>query len=120
MNRIQSNYRFVISFNGGLIALGILAPATSATLHNLATLGIGLRRMTNLLPSAKACCVLCCDLSYPCLGLSTEHWTGKGHCFATTRYILNGVTAWTAWGMPAGMMTASPAFNVCGTPSMVI
>ena len=36
MNRIQSNYRFVISFNGGLIALGILAPATSATLHNLA------------------------------------------------------------------------------------
>ncbi len=54
MNRIQSNYRFVISFNGGLIALGILAPATSATLHNLATLGIGLRRMTNLLPSAKA------------------------------------------------------------------
>ena len=54
MNRIQSNYRFVISFNGGLIALGILAPATSATLHNLATLGIGLRSMTNLLPSAKA------------------------------------------------------------------
>lgn len=36
---------------------------------------------------------------------------GKGHSFATTRYILNGVTAWTAWGMPAGMMTASPAFR---------
>ena len=140
MNRIQSNYRFVIGFNGGLIALGalgVLAPATSATLHNLSTLGISLRSMTDLLeqknegksmntaPSdrmnkARRGCVLCCDLSYPCLGLSTERWTGKGHCFATTRYILNGVTAWTAWGMPAGMMTASPAFSVCGTPSMVI
>ena len=57
MNRIQSNYRFVIGFNGGLIALGalgVLAPATSATLHNLSTLGISLRSMTNLLPSAKA------------------------------------------------------------------
>ena len=57
MNRIQSNYRFVIGFNGGLIALGalgILAPATSATLHNLSTLGISLRSMTNLLPPAKA------------------------------------------------------------------
>ena len=54
MNRIQSNYRFVISFNGGLIALGILAPATSATLHNLSTLGISLRSMTSLLPPAKA------------------------------------------------------------------
>ena len=57
MNRIQSNYRFVIGFNGGLMALGalgILAPATSATLHNLSTLGISLRSMTNLLPPAKA------------------------------------------------------------------
>ena len=57
MNRIQSNYRFVIGFNGGLIALGalgVLAPAPSATLHNLSTLGISLRSMTNLLPSAKA------------------------------------------------------------------
>ena len=57
MNRIQSNYRFVIGFNGGLIALGalgILAPATSATLHNLSTLGISLRSMTSLLPPAKA------------------------------------------------------------------
>ena len=57
MNRIQSNYRFVIGFNGGLIALGalgVLAPATSATLHNLSTLGISLRSMTSLLPPAKA------------------------------------------------------------------
>ena len=53
MRRIQSNYRFVIGFNGSLItlgAMGILAPATSAMLHNLSTLGISLRSMTNLLP----------------------------------------------------------------------
>ena len=50
--RIHSNYRFVIGFNSSLIALGalgILPPATSATLHNLSTLGISLRSMTNLL-----------------------------------------------------------------------
>ncbi len=50
--RIRSNYRFVIGFNGTLIALGalgILPPATSATLHNLSTLGVSLRSMTNLL-----------------------------------------------------------------------
>lgn len=52
MRRIQSNYRFVIGFNGGLIGLGvagILPPATSAMLHNLSTLGVSLRSMTNLL-----------------------------------------------------------------------
>lgn len=53
MGRIQSNYRFVIGFNSSLIALGalgVLPPASSATLHNLSTLGISLRSMTNLLP----------------------------------------------------------------------
>ncbi len=52
MRRIHSNYRFVIGFNSGLIVLGaagVLAPATSAMLHNLSTLGISLRSMTNLL-----------------------------------------------------------------------
>ena len=52
MRRIRANYRFVIGFNGGLIILGaagILAPSTSAMLHNLSTLGISLRSMTNLL-----------------------------------------------------------------------
>jgi heavy metal translocating P-type ATPase len=52
LRRISGNYRFVIGFNGGLIALGalgILPPATSALLHNLSTLGISLRSMTNLL-----------------------------------------------------------------------
>ena len=50
--RVGSNYRFVLSFNSALIvlgALGILQPATSAMLHNLSTLGIGLRSMTDLL-----------------------------------------------------------------------
>ncbi|MCM1092011.1 MAG: heavy metal translocating P-type ATPase [Butyrivibrio sp.] len=52
MKRIRSNYRFVMRFNGSLImlgVLGILPPATSAMLHNLSTLGISMRSMTNLL-----------------------------------------------------------------------
>ena len=52
--RIRSNYRLVIGFNSSLIALGalgILPPATSAMLHNLSTLGVSLRSMTNLLES---------------------------------------------------------------------
>ena len=51
MARIHSNYRFVIGFNGALIALGmagIIPPATSATLHNLSTLGVSLRSMSPL------------------------------------------------------------------------
>ena len=54
MGRIQANYRFVIGFNGGLIALGamgLLPPATSALLHNLSTLGVSLVSMTRLLPA---------------------------------------------------------------------
>ena len=53
MRRIHANYRFVIGFNGMLIVLGaagVLMPAASAMLHNLSTLGISLRSMTNLLP----------------------------------------------------------------------
>ena len=51
MARIHANYRFVIGFNGTLIALGVagvLPPATSATLHNLSTLGVSLRSMGRL------------------------------------------------------------------------
>ena len=51
-HRVSSNYRFVLSFNSTLIALGalgILQPATSAMLHNLSTIGISLRSMTNLI-----------------------------------------------------------------------
>lgn len=54
MRRISFNYRFVIGFNGLLIGLGVtglLPPATSATLHNLSTLGVSLNSMTNLLPA---------------------------------------------------------------------
>ena len=50
--RVGSNYRFVLSFNSALILLGalsILPPAASAMLHNLSTLGISLRSMTDLL-----------------------------------------------------------------------
>ena len=52
LRRINGNYRFVLGFNGSLIALGaagVLQPATSALLHNLSTLGISVRSMTNLL-----------------------------------------------------------------------
>ena len=52
MDRIGRNYRFVIGFNLGLILLGIggvIAPATSATLHNTSTLAVSLKSMTNLL-----------------------------------------------------------------------
>lgn len=56
MKRIRQNYRFVMSFNSGLLLLGlfgVLQPGTSAWLHNLSTLGIGLHSMTNLLPSGE-------------------------------------------------------------------
>ena len=52
LKRINGNYRFVIGFNSALIALGVagvLPPATSALLHNLSTIGISVRSMTNLL-----------------------------------------------------------------------
>ena len=50
-HRVSSNYRFVLSFNSTLIvlgALGILQPAASAMLHNLSTIAISLKSMTNL------------------------------------------------------------------------
>lgn len=56
MRRIHSNYRFVIGFNGTLIALGVagvLPPASSAMLHNLSTLGVSLRSMSALPPGRK-------------------------------------------------------------------
>ena len=52
MKRINWNYRSVIGFNLGLIVLGVtgvLAPATSALLHNTSTLVISLKSMTNVL-----------------------------------------------------------------------
>ena len=52
MARIHWNYRFIIGFNCGLIGLGlvgILPPTTSALLHNMSTLGISMKSMTDLL-----------------------------------------------------------------------
>ena len=51
MTCIHANYRFVIGFNGVLIALGmagVLPPAASAMLHNLSTLGVSLHSMCAL------------------------------------------------------------------------
>lgn len=56
-HRVSSNYRFVLSFNSTLIALGalgILQPAASAMLHNLSTIGISLRSMTNLIQNPSS------------------------------------------------------------------
>ena len=53
MARIHRNYRFIVGFNFSLIVLGvagILPPTTSALLHNMSTLGISLKSMTDLLP----------------------------------------------------------------------
>ena len=56
MDRIHRNYRFIVSFNCSLIALGvagILPPATSSLLHNLSTLAVSMKSMTNLLPEEE-------------------------------------------------------------------
>lgn len=52
MNRINSNYRFIMSFNSLLIilgVLGILPSTTTAYIHNASTLLISMRSMTNLI-----------------------------------------------------------------------
>ncbi len=52
MQRIDRNYRFVMGFNGALIALGalgLLTPATSALLHNSSTLLLSMDCLTDLL-----------------------------------------------------------------------
>ena len=56
MARIHRNYRFIVGFNLSLIVLGvagILPPTTSALLHNMSTLGISLKSMTDLLPEQE-------------------------------------------------------------------
>jgi len=52
MKRIHKNYRMIVGFNTGLILLGVggvIAPTTSALLHNTSTLVISLKSMQNLL-----------------------------------------------------------------------
>ena len=56
MGRIHRNYRFIVGFNLMLIVAGvagIIPPTTSALLHNMSTLGISLKSMTNLLPEGR-------------------------------------------------------------------
>ncbi len=53
MKRIHYNYRFIVGFNLMLIILGVtgvIQPTVSALLHNMSTLGISMKSMTNLLP----------------------------------------------------------------------
>lgn len=52
MRRIRKNYHSIVGINATLIALGILGviqPTTSALFHNLSTLAIGMKSMTDLL-----------------------------------------------------------------------
>lgn len=52
MKRIKSNYRKIVDFNSGLIALGVagvLPPTTTALLHNGSTILISVNSMKNLL-----------------------------------------------------------------------
>lgn len=52
MKKISKNYKQIVGFNTGIIALGVagvIQPATSALLHNTSTLVISLKSMQNLL-----------------------------------------------------------------------
>ena len=56
MSRIHRNYRFIVGFNLMLIICGVagfIQPTVSALLHNMSTLGISLKSMTNLLEPPK-------------------------------------------------------------------
>lgn len=51
MDRIQSNYKFIVAFNTGLLAggfFGFLSPTTSAFLHNASTMAICAKSMTKI------------------------------------------------------------------------
>ena len=52
MQRIHRNYRFIIAFNSSLLLfglLGVIAPTTSAFLHNASTMAICAKSMTPVL-----------------------------------------------------------------------
>lgn len=52
MHRIRLNYRFIVGFNSGLIALslaGVITPSSSALLHNSATIMSGIKSTADLL-----------------------------------------------------------------------
>ena len=51
IKKINRNYRTIVSFTSGLIALGVLGviqPTTSALLHNTSTLFISMNSMKNI------------------------------------------------------------------------
>ena len=57
MRRIHRNYRFVMGFNGTLIALGafgLITPAASAFLHNSSTILLSMNCLTALLEKESA------------------------------------------------------------------
>lgn len=57
MDRINSNYRFILAFNTALLALGffgVITPSLSALLHNGSTIAICAKSMTPLLKSEDA------------------------------------------------------------------
>ena len=52
MNRIKSNYRFIVGFNSALIGMGltgVITPSTSALLHNGSTIMTGVKSTTRLI-----------------------------------------------------------------------
>ena len=56
MERIHKNYRFILWFNSALLLTGfcgIIAPGTSAFLHNASTMAICAKSMTKLLPDKE-------------------------------------------------------------------
>ena len=55
-NRVNTNFRQIVGINGSLIVLGVsgvLTPSVSALLHNLSTIGISLKSMSDLLPDKE-------------------------------------------------------------------
>lgn len=51
MNRINKNYRFIVSFNSSLLILGftgVISPSLSALLHNASTMAICMKSMSKL------------------------------------------------------------------------
>lgn len=56
MERINKNYRFILTFNSSLLVLGllgVLSPSTSALLHNASTMMICAKSMTPLMDKDK-------------------------------------------------------------------
>ena len=56
MERINKNYRFILTFNSSLLVLGllgVLSPSTSALLHNASTMMICAKSMTPLMDKKK-------------------------------------------------------------------